>query len=232
MSSLTGVLPETAIAYNALDAFARSQGISIVVADFGGIRTQSDTTKILQYRQDDYNAALRAGMIAPDTTLQAFRPIAPFGSSYHNYGAAFDVRVVAWPSAMTQYSALKALGAYAPSIGLRWGGLFTNPDPPHFELAITLADAKQRYTSYASGGSASSTISDIASSLDLSSFLPGLAPSTEDVAAAIDAPDYLYSGDDSGVSALTADSQPPVGLFVLGAAVVGLVWYALRRKFT
>lgn len=232
MSSLTGVLPETAIAYNALDAYARSQGISIAVADFGGIRTQSDTTKILGYRQDDYNAALRAGLIAPDTTLQQFRPIAPFGSSYHNYGAAFDIKVVAWPSAMTQYGALKMLGAYAPNIGLRWGGTFTNPDTPHFELAITLADAKQRYASYASGGGASSTISDIASSLDLGSLLPGLAPSSEDVAAAIDAPDYLYSGDDSGVSALTADSQPPVGLFMLGAAVLGLMWYALRRKFT
>lgn len=231
MTTLAGVLPETAIAYNALDAYARSQGISIAVADFGGIRTQSDTTKILGYRQDDYNAALNAGLIAPDTTLQQFRPIAPFGSSYHNYGAAFDVKVVAWPSSMTQYGALKMLGAYAPSIGLRWGGTFTNPDSPHFELAITLADAKQRYTSYASSGGASSTISDIASSLDLGSFLPGLAPSTDDVAAAIDAPDYLVAGDDSGVASL-ADNQPPVGLFVLSAAIVGLVWYALRRKFT
>ena len=231
MTTLAGVLPETAIAYNALDAYARSQGISIRVADFGGIRTQSDTTKILQYRQDDYNAELRAGLITPDTTLQQFRPIASFGSSYHNYGAAFDIQVVAWPSSMTQYGALKMLGAYAPNIGLRWGGTFPNPDTPHFELAITLADAKQRYTSYASGGGASSTISDIASSLDLGSFLPGLAPSTDDVAAAIDAPDYLYSGDDSGVSALT-DNQPPVGLFVLGAAVLGIMWYALRRKFT
>jgi hypothetical protein len=233
MTSLAGVLPETAQAYNALDAFARSNGITIGVADFGGVRTQSDTTKILGYRQDDYAAALRAGQISADTTLQAFRPIAPFGSSYHNYGAAFDVHIIARPSGLTEYNALQRLGAYAPSIGLRWGGTFPNPDTPHFELAIPLADAKQRYTSYASSGGASSTASDIASAFDLASFLPGLGPSTDDVAAAIDAPDYLYSGDDSGVGALTAtDSQPPVGLFVIGAAVVGLVWWALRRKFT
>lgn len=233
MTTLAGVLPETAAAYDQLDAFARQHGIAIGVADFGGIRTQSDTTKILGYRSDDYKAALSAGTIRPDTTLQQFRPIAPFGSSFHNYGAAFDVRVTARPASMTEYAALRALGLYAPNIGLRWGGNFTNPDPPHFELAIPLTEAKARYTSFASSGGASSTISDIASSFDLGSFLPGLAPSTDDVTAAIDAPDYSEAGDDSGVAELQADgSSPPTGLLVLGLAVAGVVLWALRRKFT
>lgn len=234
MTTLAGVLPETAAAYAQLDTFARQHGITIGVADFGGVRTLADTTRILGYRTDDYQAALRAGTIRPDTTLQQFRPIAPFGSSFHNYGAAFDVRIIARPAAMTEYAALRALGLYAPNIGLRWGGNFTNPDTPHFELAIPLSEAKARYTSFASSGGASSSLSDLASSFDLGGFLPGLAPSSDDVAAAIDAPDYQESGDDSGVAELQDDAgqiPPSPGLLALGLAVVGVVVWALRRKF-
>lgn len=156
MSSLTGELPETVDAFNALDQYARSQGIAIAIADYGGVRTQADTTQILEYRQNDYNAAVAAGKIPATMTLDQFRPIAPFGSSYHNYGAAFDITIQARPASMTAYDALALLGAYAPAIGLRWGGYFSNPDTPHFELAISLDDAAQRYASFLADGGAPS----------------------------------------------------------------------------
>lgn len=230
MSTLNGLLPETVAAYNALDQFARSQGIGIALADFGGLRTQADTTKILQYRQDDFDAALASGSIRPDTTLNQFRPIAPFGSSYHNYGAAFDIVIQSRPSSMSAGQALGVLASYAPSIGLRWGGTFRNPDPPHFELAITLADAQARYKSYVTaGGSVSS------SSFDLSSFLPGLTSGGSDDAQAVldtpDQPDTTGLYDESGDVALAeAPASPPTSLMVIGLAVAGFLAWLIRRK--
>lgn len=148
-ASLDGTLPDLQTAFAQLSQYAQTQGITINVADFGGFRTLGDTTTILADRQNDFTAAVNAGQIAADTTLNAFRPVAPYGHSYHNYGAAFDVRIDARPSGMTEYQAESVLGAYAPRIGLTWGGTFTNPDPPHFQLAVPLATAEAMY--FASG---------------------------------------------------------------------------------
>lgn len=224
MTTLNGALPELRAAYDQLDAYARTQGIGIEVADFGGVRTLADTTRILAYRDDDFRAAVNAGAIRPDTTLQAFRPIAPFGSSYHNYGAAFDVRIKSRPSSMTVGQAQAKLGAYAPRIGLRWGGTFRNPDAPHFELAIPIDEAQRRYR--AVSGSIVPT-----SAFDLSSLLPGLTPTSDDIEATLTVPDVYVAGDDSGVAALDIEEGPPPSLVMLGLVVAGVVAWALRRKF-
>jgi hypothetical protein len=75
--------------------------------------------------------------------LNAFRPIAPYGQSYHNYGAAFDVWVLSVPEGKTQAWGLLMLQNAAAAVGLRSGVSFG--DPPHFELPITLADARARW---------------------------------------------------------------------------------------
>lgn len=234
MSTLQGLMPGTVAAYNALDQYAQSQGISIGVANYGGIRTLSDTTKILQYRLDDYNAAMKAGDIRPDTTLNAFRPIAPFGSSYHNYGAAFDVQIIARPSNLSEAQALAILGRFAPSIGLRWGGTFQNPDPPHFEVAVTLTQAKAMYTAFVASGDPSAQLPP-ASAFDLPSFLPGLTSTAEDdTAAAFDVPVSDVAADDSGEAALAMgpDQSGTPSLLILGLFVAGLLAWAIRRKLT
>lgn len=236
MTTLQGVMPGTVAAYNALSDYAASQGITIGVANYGGIRTLSDTTKILQFRQDDYNAAVRAGQIAPDTTLNQFRPIAPFGSSYHNYGAAFDVQIIARPGNMSESQALAILGAFAPSIGLRWGGTFPQSghpaDPPHFEVAVSLAQAKAMYADYINSGGAQPPSS---SPFDISSFLPGLTTGDDsDIQAALDAPASDVPADDSGDIALAYGPEQgggSTGLLVLGLFVAGLLAFAIRRKF-
>lgn len=152
-SALTQALPELQDAYERFEAACSARGISIDIADFGGVRTEADTTAILQYRENDYRAALATGAIRPDTTLQQFRPIAPFGRSYHNYGAAFDAIPIVWPTGMTEAEAVKTMGALASSCGLRWGGTFSNPDPPHYELPMSLAEARVRWENWeASGG--------------------------------------------------------------------------------
>ena len=150
-ASIQGALPELLTAWDALTAAAAAQGITFRIADFGGLRTQADTTLIETYRQNDYNAAVASGAIAPDTTLQQFRPIAPWGHSFHNYGAAFDIDPVSDPGSYDQ--AVQTLGSLAPSCGLKWGGNFSNPDLPHFELDVSLAAAEQMWANWqASGG--------------------------------------------------------------------------------
>lgn len=147
MSDLTGCLPDLVDAYNAMSTYLASNGITVGVADFGGLRSQADTNTILGYRLADYNKAhgLPLDTVQNTSVLQSFRPIAPWGESFHDFGAAFDLAIIARPSGMSEYDALAFAGAYAPQIGLRWGGQFPDPDPPHFELSITLATAADLY---------------------------------------------------------------------------------------
>lgn len=165
--TLAGALTETQAAYNQLEDLASNHGIAFRIANFGAVRTLADTNQILAYRQADFNAAVRAGQVSPDTSLNKFRPIAPFGTSFHNYGAAFDLLILQTPQgtapdpngdtpAPGADAALRLLGSLAPSLGLRWGGSFKNSDPRHFELAITLDQAKQAYAAEVGGGAVAS----------------------------------------------------------------------------
>lgn len=201
MATLVGVLPATQLAYTQLDAYARSMGVSIGVADFGGIRTQADTAQILSYRSTDYNKALSSGL-SPDVSIDRFRPVAPFGQSFHNYGAAFDVAVIARPASMSTADVLARLGAYAPSIGLRWGGTFSNPDTPHFELAVPITEAQTAYQAM-TGSQVAGGQSDA-----LGGFLDDVGGLGGDLSAA----------------------APTVGLVAAALAVLGVMWWAIRRR--
>lgn len=149
--ALAKSLPELRAAEQALRAAAARERITYEIADFGGFRTEADTTKILGYREVEYAqyvaAAKKAGRVP--LPINKWRPIAPFGRSYHDYGAAFDVRVTGTPPGMTAAQGLSHLGALSASVGLRWGASFN--DPAHFELPITLDDARQRWAKLASG---------------------------------------------------------------------------------
>lgn len=150
---IASALPELLAAERALRVKADALGIEYRVADFGGLRTEADTNRILGYRKADYAAAVKKDPKVAKIPIETWRPIAPFGSSYHNYGAAFDVRITKRPAGVSESAALAKLGALAPSVGLRWGGTFSakRSDPPHFELAISLADAKARWQRFAAG---------------------------------------------------------------------------------
>lgn len=149
------MLPATRAGYAALQTWLANQGIRVTLADFGGFRTQSDTTLILEYRQNDYAADVRAGRVDPTvTSIDEYRPIAPYGSSYHDYGAAFDIiPETPYPSGMTYDSILRLAGSHAPTLGLVWGGTFHNQDVRHFQLDMSLADAEAKWNAYAAGGS-------------------------------------------------------------------------------
>jgi peptidoglycan L-alanyl-D-glutamate endopeptidase CwlK len=74
---------------------------------------------------------------------------APPGSSWHNFGMAFDVAVLSpegkatWPNDSALWDRIGTLGKAS---GLVWGGDFASiKDRPHFEYhpGVTLADARQ-----------------------------------------------------------------------------------------
>lgn len=141
-NSIDGALPELIAAEAALHAKARALGIDYRIADFGGLRTEADTVLILGYRAADYAAAIAMNPAVGNIDVNDWRPIAPFGRSYHNYGAAFDVLITRAPAGMSFDRALSKLKALAPSVGLR----STVPnDEPHFELPIDLDEAMQRF---------------------------------------------------------------------------------------
>lgn len=161
MYTLVGEAPEFTAALDQLRDVAHTDGIEFDVADFGGVRTEADTERIMKYRADDYALyVLRLKQKQPNATpipIEVWRPIAPFGSSYHNYGYARDVKIVKRPASLSEAECLRRLGSYAPACGLTWGGAFAHRvDPPHFQLAITLGEARKRWQARQPKGSPSS----------------------------------------------------------------------------
>ncbi len=165
MSIRLEALPELTTAIDALGQLAAAQGIRFTTADYGGYRTVADTTEILGYRQAEYGIYAAQMQAAGQTPLpiNQWRPIAPYGRSFHDYGAARDLTITAKPSGMTSSQALAALGALAPQVGLRWGHSFG--DDPHFELAISLDDAAARWAAY-TGDASAGDAGDLSSSDD------------------------------------------------------------------
>jgi hypothetical protein len=139
------VLPETIAAYDALTRAGAALGVKFGHAAFGGaVRTAADTVLAMKYRRDDWAVfARRNPAAAARTTMNAWRPIAEFGSSFHNFGAAFDVFIIEYPDARSVQWAHDQLDTFASKLGLRTGDSFR--DEPHFELAIPLSEARLRY---------------------------------------------------------------------------------------
>jgi len=108
---------------------AWQDGIALVVV--GGLRTLAEQQ--LLYDQ---------GRTTPGPIVTN----APPGSSWHNYGLAFDVAILAGGAATYPNDAdlWERVGASGKRVGLQWGGDFaTFKDRPHFEHhpGISLAQA-------------------------------------------------------------------------------------------
>jgi hypothetical protein len=148
--AIPGVLPELSAAEDRLRALATAAGLAYTInrEEHGGgyVRTEADTAAYMGYRDAEYpiyvrNLKAKNPKAIPLSKYQ-WRPISAFGSSYHNYGAAFDVTMTRGTFAQ--------LGALAPRAGLRWGGdagfvTAKRQDPPHFQLPVTLLEAKARW---------------------------------------------------------------------------------------
>lgn len=251
MPTPTGALPQTQQAFDGLTSALAQRGIASRLADFGGTRTQADTDLILGYRQQDYNAShgLPADTVTDVSVLNAYRPIAPYGESFHNYGAAFDLLLgnqasppLMLPSGMTTAGAYQVAATLAPSFGLRWGGYFENPDIRHFELDMPLSDVRDAYATMTGGAQ----LPPSTSAFDLSAFLPGLSPSPgQPLPDLSDLPPLEVIGepDDSGESAGFMDGTGQIpqadaqqwrqwGFLALAGAAIGVVVWGLSRRLS
>lgn len=147
--TLVGEDPELTAAIDRLAVLARAEGVEFTTADFGGVRTEADTAQILRYRDDDYVVyRKRLGPDKEPVAKERWRPIAPFGRSFHNWGAARDLKPTKWPhgkSFQWAHDCLDRLVKTDPKLSkvLRLGDYFN--DEPHVELNITLDEARRRY---------------------------------------------------------------------------------------
>lgn len=75
------------------------------------------------------------------------------GDSYHQYGLAFDAVPRAYKSLPDWNPSgpdWQTIGQIGESLGLTWGGRWTSPDEPHFELnAAPLSELKAYWEKFA-----------------------------------------------------------------------------------
>lgn len=157
---MAGGLPELLAAERKLRALAAAEGIVYKIAAFGNpIRTDADTTLILGYRDEEYKVYVSRAKAAGKRPVDigTFRPIQPYGHSFHDYGAAFDTIIVQKPSGMSSSAAVNRLGALGGKAGLVWGGLWSKPDTPHFQLPTGLTQARERWEALHGRGSTTTT---------------------------------------------------------------------------
>lgn len=140
-------LPEMAAKWAALQAAVAPYGITLQVASFGGFRTAADTALILGYRQAEYPGYVaQLARSAPGQAplpITSWRPIAPYGTSYHDFGGAVDAQPIVWPSSMTLANARAVVQQVAPAVGLRVP--LPTTDPQHLELPYPLATVQTMY---------------------------------------------------------------------------------------
>lgn len=140
---VTTFLPEFASRLHELAAQAAAQlGVTLEITSYGGFRDQQLTQDILKFRDEDYAAYVKQLALSKPGAVPVpedqWRPILPFGQSWHNYGAAADVMPVSWPAIYpNRSSATAAVQALAPAVGLSFP--LPGSDPGHVQLPYDLA---------------------------------------------------------------------------------------------
>ncbi|MGH9932316.1 MAG: M15 family metallopeptidase [Pyrinomonadaceae bacterium] len=90
----------------------------------------------------EQQAVYDQGRTTPGAVVTKARP----GDSFHQYGLAFDVAPVAYknlPDWNPSGPAWLVIGQIGEGLGLHWGGRWSTPDAPHFELhAAPLSELK------------------------------------------------------------------------------------------
>lgn len=221
---ITDTLPETQAAYSALERLAAARGISFTLNEYGAFRSESDTTDILGYRDADYAVYVRnlkkKNPAAVPLSKEKWRRIAPFGHSWHDYGAAFDISLKIVPRGTTADAAMKLLGnELAPQAGLRWGGAFG--DTPHFELAVPLSTAAQMWSDFQARRG---------------KYAAAAAPTpaavvTQATNAVSDAADHAAAQVAIATEQLSAGGIPPIAVALVAAIGLGVLGAIVARRF-
>lgn len=163
LTRIAGCLPDLQTAARQLhDAAVDQLGFGFAIPDYGGLRTLADQQQLVKWRDE----AVAAG--------QPYYQVAPYGSSRHERGGAFDALPDGAAQGDTSDPRLAQLGALGESMGLIWGGRWTGKshDPWHFELPLTWSDLGDAWDAFArgdlqqAGEFASSALSDVTDSVD------------------------------------------------------------------
>jgi len=163
MSIRLEALPELEERWAQLEELAADDDIELGIADYGGLRTAADTAEIIGFKNADYAAyaaAARAAGRVPVPITGPWdngnaRPIAPYGRSYHNYGAGRDFTIVSHPAWLSLGDAIARVQELAESVGLRSGRAFD--DDYHLELPISLEEAAAAWAQYSSSHGSTTT---------------------------------------------------------------------------
>jgi hypothetical protein len=111
----------------------KEAGLRTVVREFGGYRGPGIQAQLLQWRNE---ADREDGIIGGGRDYYA---VAPAGMSFHEAGAAFDLKIVD-PIQRTDNN-YRHLADIGKALGLNAGYYFRKKDEFHFELDESLADA-------------------------------------------------------------------------------------------
>ncbi len=133
--------PVMAERIRATAADLRAQGINVMVAPKGGMRTFAEQDQL--YAQ---------GRTAPGNRVTNVRG----GGSYHNYGLAVDLvptTANGRPTWNASNETWNKIGAAGERQGLEWGGRWSSfPDRPHFQMTGGTRSASDLRSTYQNGG--------------------------------------------------------------------------------
>lgn len=133
--------PQLAERVRLMAADLRAQGINVVVAPKGGLRTFAEQNEL--YAQ---------GRTKPGNIVTNVRG----GGSYHNYGLAVDIvptTASGQPTWNASADTWNRIGRAGEQQGLEWGGRWTSfQDRPHFQMAGGTSSATQLLSTYNNGG--------------------------------------------------------------------------------
>ena len=163
MRGLEHLHPEVREKALVLEAVAKSElGLDLIFTDT--LRTQAEQTALYSQGRasvEEVNAnRARAGLSAISASANKIITRAGPGSSWHEYGLAFDIAIV-YPTGrkiiwnrdsdwnQDGEDDWAQVGALAEGVGLEWGGNFTSIyDAPHYQdrRGMPIAQMKQQFT--------------------------------------------------------------------------------------
>jgi peptidoglycan L-alanyl-D-glutamate endopeptidase CwlK len=140
INRLQGLTPETRDLCLVFISVAADQGIPVRLTQ-AWRSSKVQNALWWQGRTDraEVNALREEAGLAPLKSWERNKVVtnAPAGSSRHEFGEAFDVVPMRWDQRLVPNWASphwKKLGEIGEALGLVWGGRWTKPDRPHFNL--------------------------------------------------------------------------------------------------
>lgn len=127
-------LPELKDKEGAFRTAMAAAGYQYDLPDFAGVRSAAQQQQLIAWRDEDVAAGGKSYAVAPVNT------------TYHQYGAAFDIKIT--QPADPQQSDYQAAADIAQSVGLDAGFYFTNRDPYHYQLPYDLPSVQQMWTEH------------------------------------------------------------------------------------